>query len=120
MPRSRCQSCYAYYLQFSDESAQVCKPFFVSTSGVPERTIMSWIKDNEETDSIHYSTSDGLSEDKTPGNCGPKIRKYANITDKENEVLKEWLNDLLTLDSLLQEYTNKREKKLLYHGTTTE
>lgn len=84
---SRLQSYYACYLQLSDGSAhQVCKPLFASTFSVPERTIMSWIKDNKERQTA-YSSSDGLSEDKTPGKRGPNCGKYAKVTDEENEFL---------------------------------
>ncbi|XP_066970858.1 uncharacterized protein [Macrobrachium rosenbergii] len=110
---SRRQTSYAYNLQLPDGSThRVCKPMFASTFGVPERTLMRWIRSAS-------SPHDSLSVAKTLAKPGPKSGKYGHVTDAENEFLRAWLKCLPTVDSHYCRSTpTYKEKKFLYPGTT--
>ena len=93
LQNSRRQSSYAYCLQLPDGSSfQVCKPLFASTFGVPARTLMSWVQNNDRQ-------TKSSSADSTSGQCGPKSGKCAKVNDLDNKFLTDWLNGLPTVES---------------------
>ena len=102
-----------YILQLPDGSSfQVCKPLFASTFGVPARTLMSWVQNNDRQ-------TKSSSADSTSGQCGPKSGKCAKVNDLDNKFLTDWLNGLPTVEShYCRNSPTYREKKFLYPGTT--
>lgn len=107
---SRRNSSFSYQLKLQDgTSHKVCKAFFPSTLGLPERTITCWL--NEDT----------IDHDKQAAAppTGPKSGKHEKLDMATTDFLKEWLKDLPTVDShYCRSTATYKDKKFLHPGTT--
>lgn len=99
---SRRKNSFKYMIKRVDGSAlNVCKSMFASTFGLPERTIMHWVKVSS------YS----------PGKHGPVTGKCVKVTKTQDSFLDQWLQGVPTVDShYCRSSPTYKNKRFIYPG----
>ena len=100
---SRKKFSYSYHLLVNDQRHQVCKKLFCSTLGIPERTVMRWVTEE--------NSNDLCTENASPRQAPNKLN------EEDNEFLIAFLNSIATVPS---HYCRAayRNRKFMEPGTT--
>ncbi|XP_014678087.1 PREDICTED: uncharacterized protein LOC106817882 isoform X2 [Priapulus caudatus] len=103
---SRRKTSFSYNLKLSDAtSIPVCKSCFSSTLGLSQRTVVSWLQDENNKPPLQPKT--------------PKTGKCVPVGEADLNFLKNWLTNLPSLPShYCRSVPAYKNKKFLYPGTT--